>query len=154
MRVGRPIKLLPHPQCNYCGSPALLVNAGGDGYPYRDDLGPLWLCKPCGAWIGVFARSKRHLPLGRLANAALRERKAQLHATLEPMAKAKARRDSCTIFEARAKGYRWLASQMNMDEKRCHIHLLDDQQCQKAIDIIATLASERRASEPPIDTAR
>jgi hypothetical protein len=132
----------------------MFVSAGEGGYPYRDDHGPLWLCQPCGAWIGIFARSKRHLPLGRLANAELRDFKAQLHAALEPMAKAKARRDKCTIFEARAKGYRWLAAQMGLDEKRCTIHLLDAQQCSKAIEIITAFALERQGAASTDTLAR
>jgi hypothetical protein len=105
MRVGRPVKALPQPACDYCQARAVLRRHGDDGYPYRDDRGPLWTCAPCGAWIGTFPRSKRNLPLGRLANASLRDLKAKLHAALEPLVQAKVRRDGCNAFEARAKGY-------------------------------------------------
>jgi hypothetical protein len=94
MRVARPVKPLPQPHCEYCGAPAVLVRLCDVSYPYRDDHGPLWLCEPCQAWIGIYSRSKRHVPLGRLANAELREWKTKLHAALEPMAAAKARRDA------------------------------------------------------------
>ncbi len=70
------------------------------------------------------------------------------------MAKAKARRDKCTIFEARAKGYRWLAAQMGLDEKRCTIHLWDAQQCNKAIEIITVFALERQGAASTDTPAR
>jgi hypothetical protein len=54
MRIGKPIKPLPHPDCDYCGNPAVLARAGDDAYPYRDDHGPLWLCADCQAWVGLF----------------------------------------------------------------------------------------------------
>lgn len=147
MRVGRPVKALPQPICNYCGAKAVLVRADEDAYPYREDHGPLWICAPCEAWIGIFARSTRHLPLGRLANAELREWKAKLHAALEPMVEAKVRRDGCNTFEARSKGYKWLADRLEIDEKKCHIHLLDVDQCKAAIEIIESFERERRSGE-------
>ncbi|MFL9998504.1 zinc-finger-containing protein [Paraburkholderia sediminicola] len=145
MRVGRPVKPLPQPVCDYCGVKAALVRAGGDAYPYREDHGPLWLCASCEAWIGVFARSRRHVPLGRLANAELREWKARLHDALEPLAAAKVRRDSCNLFEARARGMKWLAGEMALDEQHANIHQLDVGQCKTAIDIIEQFV-RRRAS--------
>jgi zinc-finger-containing domain len=62
------------------------------------------VCTPCQAWIGIFARSARNAPLGRLANAELREWKAKRHSALEPMAEAKVRCDGGKIFTALAKG--------------------------------------------------
>lgn len=149
MRVGRPVKALPQPICDYCGAKAVLVKSDEEAYPYREDHGRLWVCAACEAWIGVFARSTRNLPLGRLANAELREWKAKLHATLEPMVEAKVRRDGCNTFEARAKGYRWLANELKIDEKKCHIHLLDLDQCKAAIGMIEGFERNRHADAPP-----
>ena len=145
MRVGRPVQSLPQPICDYCGAQARLVRAGEEDYPYRDDHGALWLCAACEAWIGVFARSTRNVPLGRLANAELREWKTKLHAALEPMAAAKVRRDGCTIFEARAKGFQWLAGELWIQDQKCSIHTLDVAQCKAAVEIIARFLNERRA---------
>ncbi|MFM0288335.1 zinc-finger-containing protein [Paraburkholderia megapolitana] len=144
MRVGRPVPSLPQPICDYCGAKARFVSSGEDGYPYRDDHGPLWTCTPCEAWIGIFPRSTRRVPLGRLANAELRDWKARLHAALEPMVQAKVRRDGSNVFEARAKGYRWLAGEMKIDEDQCTIHHLDADQCKAAIDIIERFEQRRR----------
>lgn len=105
----------------------------------------MWVCTACQAWIGIFSRSARNVPLGRLADAQLRELKGKLHAALEPMAQGKVRRDGGTIFSARAKGYRWLAAQLGIDEQKCSIHTLDAAQCKAAVEIIERYESERRA---------
>jgi hypothetical protein len=156
MRVGRPVPLPPQPVCEYCGANAKLTRFGDDPYPYRDDHGPLWVCAPCQAWIGVFARSARNVPLGRLANAELREWKGKLHSALEPMAEAKVRRDGGKIFAARAKGFKWLAGLLSIEEQKCSIHLLDVDQCKAAVAIIARFELERRlghSGDPSSDSA-
>jgi hypothetical protein len=144
MRVGRPVQALPHPNCDYCGAPASLTRAGEENYPYRDDHGPLWICADCQAWIGIFPRSTRNVPLGRLADARLRELKGQLHAALEPLAQAKVRRDRCSIFEARAKGIRWVMELIgaSLPEKGT-IHSLDAEQCERAVAAIKEFEQER-----------
>jgi len=148
MRVARPVKPLPQPRCQYCGAHAVLVSSGSPSYPYREDHGTLWLCGPCQAWIGIYSRSSRNVPLGQLANAELREWKAQLHAALEPMAVTKARRDAISIFEARAKGYRWLANALQIDEKACTIHQLDPDQCRAAVGVIEQFGRSRLDHAP------
>ncbi|MDR5785130.1 MULTISPECIES: zinc-finger-containing protein [unclassified Caballeronia] len=146
MRVGKPVKPLPHPNCDYCGTPATLVHAGDDAYPYRDDHGPLWLCADCQAWVGVFPRSTRHVPLGRHADARLRDLKAKLHAALEPLIAAKVRRDGCNVFEARAKAMKWLAAEIGADAEKCSIHTLDADQCERAIAVVDRFQRARTVS--------
>ncbi|KXV08777.1 hypothetical protein CR51_10675, partial [Caballeronia megalochromosomata] len=136
MRIGKPVKPPPHPNCDYCGTSATLVHAGEAAYPYRDDLGPLWLCADCQAWVGVFPRSTRHVPLGRLADARLRDLKAKLHAALEPLVAAKVRRDGCNVFEARAKAMKWLAAEIGANAEKCSIHTLDAGQCERATAVV------------------
>ncbi|BAN26091.1 zinc-finger-containing protein [Caballeronia insecticola] len=151
MRVGRPVKPLPHPNCDYCGAPATLARAGDEAYPYRDDHGPLWVCAPCQAWIGTFARSTRNVPLGRLADSSLRDLKAKLHAALEPLVQAKVRRDGCNVFEARSKGMKWLAQAIGVDPEKCSIHTLDASACERAIAVLEEFAQTRE--NHPSDSA-
>lgn len=151
MRVGRPVKPLPHPDCDYCSAPATLARAGDKIYPYRDDHGPLWVCAPCQAWIGIFPRSTRNVPLGRLADANLREFKAKLHAALEPLVQAKVRRDACNVFEARAKGLKWLAQQIGADPEKTTIHSLNNAQCARALAVVEHFEQGRHAN--PSETA-
>ncbi|UIF84586.1 zinc-finger-containing protein [Cupriavidus sp. UYPR2.512] len=144
MRVGRPIPAPPQPVCDYCGAKVILARAGEDGYPYLEGHGPVWICVPCQAWIGVRARSKHNTPLGRLANAALRERKSQLHDALEPLVAAKMRRDGVNAFEARGKAMKWLIASLGMDVATPSIHALSLDQCDEAIRYIAEFQASRR----------
>ena len=144
MRVGRPVKALPQPLCDYCGAKAVLARFSDEAYPYRDDHGPLWVCTPCEAWIGVPARSTRNVPLGRLANAALRDAKSRLHDALEPLVAAKVRRDGVNAFEARGRAMRWLAGELGFDLANPSIHHLTLEQCEAAIRHVEAFVASRR----------
>lgn len=146
MRVGRPIPALPQPMCDYCGKPAVLVRYGDTDYPYRADHGRVWICVSCAAWIGVYANSRRHVPLGRLANAELRQAKADLREALEPLVAAKMRRDGCNVFEARAKGLRWLGAALGIEPDACSLHALDLDQCRQARQRLDAFLADRQAS--------
>jgi hypothetical protein len=144
LRVGRPVKPLPRPLCDYCGAHAVLTRAGDQAYPYREDHGPVWLCAPCQAWIGVLARSTRNIPLGRLADAQLRDAKSRLHDTLEPLVAGKVRRDRVNAFEARARAIRWVSTELGFDPLPPNIHALSLDQCQQAIRYVETFIANRR----------
>ncbi|MEM5295610.1 hypothetical protein VSR82_14870 [Burkholderia sp. JPY481] len=77
----------------------------------------------------AIARSKRNLPLGRLANATLREGKSKLHDTLEPLVDGKVRRDGVNAFEARATAVRWVATELGFDPVPVGIHAFAPEQC-------------------------
>ncbi|ACC76197.1 zinc-finger-containing protein [Paraburkholderia phymatum] len=146
MRVGKPVKALPQPLCDYCGAKATLARAGDESYPYRDDHGAVWVCSPCEAWIGIHARSTRNVPLGRLADAALREAKSRLHDALEPLVAAKVRRDGVNAFEARSKAIRWVATELRIDPLPSSIHMLSLDQCEQALRFVEAFMAARRGS--------
>lgn len=148
MRVGRPVKALPQPDCDYCGTRAVLARSGDERYPYRDDHGPVWMCAACQAWIGIHARSTRNVPLGRLADAALRDAKSRLHDVLEPLVAGKIRRDRVNPFEARARAIRWVAEQLAFDPLPASIHNLSLEQCEQAIAHVEAFIAQRRAAAP------
>ncbi|BCQ30362.1 hypothetical protein NK8_85530 (plasmid) [Caballeronia sp. NK8] len=93
-----------------------------------------------------FSRSTRHVPLGRLADARLRDLKSTLHAALEPLVAAKVRRDGCNVFEARAKAMKWLAAEIGADAEKCSIHTLGADQCERAIAVVEHFQRARTAS--------
>ncbi|MFM0046096.1 zinc-finger-containing protein [Paraburkholderia sediminicola] len=148
MRVGRPVKALPQPDCDYCGERALLARADDEAYPYREDHGPLWICTACQAWIGIPSRSTRNVPLGRLADAPLRDAKSRLHDMLEPLVAGKVRRDRVNPFEARAKAIRWAAGELGFDPLPASIHNLSLEQCEQAIRYVEAFIAHRRAASP------
>ncbi|MGF7000845.1 zinc-finger-containing protein [Paraburkholderia sp. GAS32] len=146
MRVGRPIKALPQPLCDYCGAHAAFVKDGEASYPYRDDHGALWVCTACQAWIGIHSRSTRNVPLGRLADGALRDAKRRLHDALEPLVSGKVRRDHVNPFEARAKAIHWVASELRFDPVPASIHNLSLDQCEQAIRHVEAFIAHRGAA--------
>jgi hypothetical protein len=148
VRVGRPIKALPQPLCDYCGAHAVLVKYGEASYPYREDHGALWVCSACQAWIGIHSRSTRNVPLGRLADGALRDAKSRLHDTLEPLVVGKVRRDCVNPFEARAKAIRWVAGELGFEPVPGSIHNLSLEQCEQAIRYVEAFVAHRRAASP------
>ncbi len=121
--------------CDYCRQPAQLVS-GLKVYPHRPDLKSLrfWRCDPCGAYVGCHKNSPRHAPLGRLANSELRSWKQQAHSNFDPLWK--------TGRMNRHEAYAWLADQMKIDFKDCHIGMFNVAQCKDVVRIITAKAEE------------
>lgn len=119
--------------CPYCHQPAVLVT-GEAIYPHRPDLHHkmFWQCKPCSAFVGCHeagvGQGDGTKPLGRLANAELRQWKQRAHAAFDPMWKARRmnRRDA----------YAWLSQQMGIKAQDCHIGMFDVAQCRAVVEAV------------------
>lgn len=114
--------------CDYCRQPADLVT-GREIYPSRRDLVSLkfWACTPCGAYVGCH-RDSNNLPLGRLANGELRTAKRLTHAVFDPLWKNGTMR--------RAEAYAWLANELGIKARECHIGMFDVEMCKRAREVI------------------
>ena len=117
--------------CPYCEAEAKLIDSKEI---YGRSYGMIWICRPCGAYVGTHKNSNNK-PLGRLANAELREWKIRAHAVFDPMWKKKMQREECSKSEARKAGYKWLAKQIGIDAKDCHIGMFDVETCKKVVDV-------------------
>lgn len=119
--------------CDYCGRNAELVT-GATIYPHRSDLKELrfWRCAPCDAYVGCHNNSKKHAPLGRLANAELRQWKVKTHAVFDPIWKALLK-PTRPASRARKTAYAWLAKAMDIPARECHIGMFDICRCKRAI---------------------
>jgi hypothetical protein len=122
------------PICPYCQATAALV--GGDViYPWRQDLADkrFYKCLACpDAYVGCHPGTER--PLGRLADAKLRQAKSHAHAVFDPLWETKVER-GMNKGEARGKGYAWLAGQLGVDPKDCHIGMMDVETCMRVVVI-------------------
>ena len=129
------VKVTP-PICPYCNSASVLV--GGNAiYPHRPDLYQLnfWQCAPCDAYVGCHKKgahangaiSDGTLPLGRLADKALRTAKTKAHAAFDPLWKERR-------FKSRKRAYNWLAQELRITPHECHIGLFDLDLCRKVVD--------------------
>jgi hypothetical protein len=130
------------PVCPYCDQHAELVT-GNALYPHRPDLFGLefWHCDDCdayvgchkaGAWTYIGGRkvvSDGTLPLGRLADAELRQAKQDAHAAFDPIWKSRGM--------TRRQAYEWLAKSLGISFVNCHIGMFDVDGC-RAVVAIAT----------------
>lgn len=117
------------PTCPYCGSPAKLV--GGDTiYPHRPDLAhkKFWQCAPCKAYVGCHEAGRGQgdgtRPLGRLADAELRQAKMAVHESFDDIWKEGHMR--------RQEAYAWLADKMGIAVADCHVGMFSVAQCEQA----------------------
>ncbi len=117
------------------------------------NYGPMWLCRPCAAWVGVHNNSPRYLPLGRLANAELRAAKQAAHAVFDPLWQRKLipdrrPRQKGEKKRARGDGYHWLADQLGIPFEQCHIGLFDVETCKRVIAICTPYHPSMRGTQP------
>lgn len=128
--------------CSYCDGRARLTT-GAELYPGRPDLsGKLfWFCAPCRAWVGCHAAAKPNgkggqgdgtVPLGRLADRALRRAKQAAHDAFDPLWRSGEM--------SRQGAYAWLAGALRIPNRACHIGGFDLEQCQA---VIAACAARR-----------
>lgn len=92
----------------------------------------MWLCA-CGAYTGCHAGTER--PKGRPAAKATRAARMDAHAAFDRLWQAKQKRDGCSKKEARGAGYKWLAGQLGIDKKDCHIGMMDRATAQRVVAV-------------------
>lgn len=121
--------------CDYCGSKAPLVT-GRDVYPHRPDLyaKKFYQCRPCDAMVGVHEGTTN--ALGRLANKELRVAKMAAHSAFDPLWKSGQHK--------RGKLYGWLANQLGIEKKDCHIGMFDVDMCRRVVEVCKTSKPEIR----------
>lgn len=140
MRQSRrtPVTVSGEPACPYCARPAVLMQDSSPLYRGRD-YGPVWICRPCNAWVGCHRGTTT--PLGRLADAELRRAKMAAHAAFDPLWQAKMRRDKVSKKRARGAGYAWLAQQLGIPREECHIGMMDAALCRRVVDVCKSVGS-------------
>lgn len=121
--------------CDYCGKVAPLVT-GREVYPHRPDLyyKKFYQCRPCDAMVGVHEGTTN--PLGRLANKELRMAKMEAHSAFDPMWKSGTYK--------RGQLYGWLANQLGIEKKDCHIGMFDEDMCRRVVEVCKTSKPEKR----------
>lgn len=130
-------------RCDYCYAIAELVDDSEVyGRLYR---GKVYMCRPCNAWVGTHPGGTK--PLGRLANASLRQAKVQAHAAFDALWKNAMQLRGWSKTHARAKAYKWLAHSMGIDPRYCHIGMFNESQCA----LVVQLCRERKPN-PAIPT--
>lgn len=139
--------------CPYCQQPAQLAT-GAEIYRHRPDLAKLcfWACFPCGAYVGchklgawIWKAGKKvvsdgTIPLGRLANAELRQAKQAAHAAFDPTWKDRG--------QPRRTAYAWLAHKLGIPVDDCHIGEFDVERCRRVVAIVKEEDERQRQQHP------
>lgn len=114
------------PICPYCNCKSRLTDSAK---VYGRSYGMIYICWPCSAWVGVHENSGNK-PLGRLANAELREWKKKAHAAFDPRWRNEKPRS-----RARRDAYKWLAGKLGIDLNDCHIGEFDVDLCKRVVGV-------------------
>lgn len=109
-------------RCDYCDRAAQYVDSI---LVYGVSHGMIYHCPNCQAWVGVHKGTNR--PLGRLANAELRQWKMQAHKHFDLLWQAQG--------WTRSRAYKWLARKLNISDQQCHIGMMDVAMCKKVVKI-------------------
>ena len=120
--------------CPYCDAEIELVT-GEIIYPQRPDLHhrKFYLCIPCKAYVGCHPGSSR--ALGRLANSELRRWKQTAHSYFDPLWRMKMAKAGISKSKARDLANQWLADQMKIDVKKCHIGMFSIEECKRLVEV-------------------
>lgn len=118
--------------CDHCGKPARL-HLGKDVYPGREDLKGLyfWVCWRCDAWVGTHRDDLQHRPLGGLAKEELRNARRAAHEAFDAIWEQG--------LKTRSEAHHWLSRVTGIPEFRCHIGMMDVDECRRVADVAAAL---------------
>jgi len=119
--------------CSYCGRAAVLVT-GREIYPHRSDLyaKQFWSCRDCDAYVGCHRGTTR--PLGRLANAELRQAKMRAHRAFDRLWQSGR--------TSRSRAYRLLAERLELTVDDCHIGMFDLATCERVLVVTKEISRQ------------
>ena len=121
------------PRCPYCQKLSVLIDSSE---VYRQSHGNIWICRPCKAWVGVHQTGDlEDIALGTLANEEARLWRQKAHAVFDPLWEAKIKRHGVSKNKARRGAYKWLAKELDIDYRKCHIARMQKEECQRVIEV-------------------
>lgn len=129
-----------NPICVECHTITFEVVSGRTIYPHLSFLAEkvFWRCG-CGAYVGVHAGTIE--PLGLPAGAETRKARMDAHAAFDILWITKWEREKCGKGKAREAGYRWLAEQLGMKRRDCHISHMDAAMAWRVVEVCAPFAA-------------
>lgn len=117
--------------CPYCKQKSNLLTDSTQ--IYGRNLGPLYICFGCQAWVGLHLNGKAK---GRLANQELRRWKIRAHGYFDMIWNKK-------IF-SRAESYRMLSEYLNIPKSYTHIGMFSIKTCREVIVFSKQLMNDQR----------
>lgn len=123
------------PKCAECpgGVPVVMVR-GSVIYPRRPDLADNWFWRcECGAYCGIHKGTLK--ALGRPAGLETRRARNAAHAAFDPLWEKRQRLSGLSKSKARGRGYKWLARELGIAAKDCHIAEMDAAMALRVVEI-------------------
>lgn len=120
-------------ECRYCGH-EVVFTSNKEIYGREYGNGKCYLCRHCGAYVGVHTGSKT--PLGTLASSELREWRHKAHESFDRLWKGPIRQSS------RYGCYKWLSERMNIPMSQTHIGMFEIDQCKQVIELVKERINE------------
>lgn len=119
-----------------CGTSAVL-KTGRDVYPHRPDLFELnfYVCPNDGYRVGCHKNTST--PLGIPTAPETQQARRAAHAAFDELWQRKIEKEGVSKSAARKAGYSWLASQLGIDAKDCHIGMMDKATAERVVTICA-----------------
>ncbi len=130
------------PACGECDKPGCVVIVGGTAiYPHLPHLWEhddgskrfWWKCTNCGAYCGVHRGTLKSL--GRPAGKETRQAREAAHAAFDPLCAKRQRISNLSKSKARGMGYKWLADQLGISRKECHIGEMDAAMARRVVEV-------------------
>lgn len=117
--------------CHYCNQPCEWVeNKEIYGRNYGNSY-MIWLCKPCGAYVGCHNNSKKSL--GRVANKELRDLRKR---SKELFISRYLRKWTCANH-IKETMYKRLAEEIKIPVSQCHFGMFNESQCMSVINLLS-----------------
>lgn len=134
------------PTCPYCNLPSVLTDSS---VIYGRSYGPIYLCGPCKAYVGCHKGTTE--PLGRLADAELREWKKRAHSAFDPIWQgavalaiaANGGPKRGLKHKARSGAYARLAAALSIPFADCHIGMFDVDKCKAVVQVCSAWTEEQ-----------
>jgi len=130
------------PRCGCCEDGGEVDIAQGQMiYPNRPDLwthsdGSVrwwWLCSSCWGYVGCHKDTLK--PLGTPADKETRRAREAAHAAFDPLWQKRQRLSGLSRHVARGRGYKWLAAQLSIPPKECHIGHMNAATARRVVEI-------------------
>jgi hypothetical protein len=114
------------PICPYCQIESKKIT-GKEIYAHRPDLYSkiFYQCQKCYAHVGCHPNTDK--PLGDLACKKKRVARMLAHKAFDPIWKSGK--------EDRKDAYAWLCQEMGLSKSKCHIGMMNEEQCKRVVDI-------------------
>lgn len=114
-------------KCHSCGSERIICTENKIIYGSNYGDWPLiWYCYECTSLVSCHPNTT--IPMGYMATQKVRQARRRAHKAFDPIHRK-------YKIMSRTQAYKWLSSMMNIPREKCHISMLNEEQCEQVISL-------------------